>query len=61
VLDVECKAISRRRLQYATYVAIGYGYDRLSLHTVGLEVYTRVEVVGTHLCEVGRVVACYVA
>jgi hypothetical protein len=48
-------------LQDAAYITICYSDYGFALHTVGFEVGARVEMVGAHLAEVGRVVACYVA
>jgi hypothetical protein len=48
-------------LQDAAYIAIRYSNYGFTLHAVGFEVGARVEMVGAHLAEVGRVVACYVA
>ena len=59
--DVKRKAVPRRRLQNARHVTVGRRHDRLALHAVGLQIDARVEMVGAHLAEIGRVVTRHVA
>ena len=59
--DVERPSVSRGREENPAHVAVGRGDDRFAGGAVGLDVHSRMEMVGPHLSEVGRIVARHVA
>ena len=61
VRDVECAAVPAGRDGNAHHVAVGGSHDGLARHAVGLDVHARMEMVGAHLAEVGRVEPRHVA
>ena len=59
--DVERPSVTRGADGDARDVAVGHGDQRFAFDAVGLDIHTRVEMVGAHLSEVGRVESLHAA